>query len=53
MFGNKDTPRLVGAINEESSKALAFPMNQYVTPTVSVFYTRVAEAAKLLENTFV
>ncbi len=48
----KNTPRLVGAINEESShRALAF-YKSICDGVISVSTPEVAEAAKLLENTF-
>lgn len=51
-WNQKNTPRLVGAINEESSlKALAF-YESICDAAVSVSAPEVAEAAKLLENTF-
>ena len=51
-WNQKNTPRLVGAVNEASqSKALAF-YNSICDAVVSVSTPEVAEAAKLLENTF-
>jgi UDP-N-acetyl-D-glucosamine dehydrogenase len=52
VWNQKNTPRLVGAIDEESQKrALAF-YESICDVAVSVSSPEVAEAAKLLENTF-
>ena len=52
VWNQKNTPRLVGAIDEESQKrALAF-YESICDAAVSVPTPEVAEAAKLLENTF-
>jgi UDP-N-acetyl-D-glucosamine dehydrogenase len=52
VWNQKNTPRLVGAINEESkSKALAF-YESICDSAILVSTPEVAEAAKLLENTF-
>ena len=52
VWNQKNTPRLVGAIDHESKKrALAF-YESICDATVSVSTPEVAEAAKLLENTF-
>ena len=52
VWNQKNTPRLVGAIDEESQKwALAF-YESICDEVVSVSTPEVAEAAKLLENTF-
>ncbi|TRZ87198.1 MAG: nucleotide sugar dehydrogenase [Streptomycetaceae bacterium] len=52
VWNQKNTPRLVGAIDEESkTKALAF-YESICDAAVSVSSPEVAEAAKLLENTF-
>ena len=52
IWNQKNTPRLVGAVNEESQKrALAF-YSSICEAAVSVSTPEVAEAAKLLENTF-
>ena len=52
VWNQKNTPRLVGAIDEESQKrALAF-YESICDLAVSVSTPEVAEAAKLLENTF-
>ncbi|MDO8646038.1 MAG: nucleotide sugar dehydrogenase [Candidatus Planktophila sp.] len=52
VWNQKNTPRLVGAIDEESQKrALAF-YESICDAAVSVSSPEVAEAAKLLENTF-
>ena len=52
VWNQKNTPRLVGAIDETSkSKALAF-YESICDVAISVSSPEVAEAAKLLENTF-
>lgn len=52
VWSQKNTPRLVGAIDAESQvRALAF-YNSICDEAVSVSTPEVAEAAKLLENTF-
>ena len=52
VWNQKNTPRLVGAINPESqSRALAF-YESICDAVVSVSLPEIAEAAKLLENTF-
>ena len=52
IWNQKNTPRLVGAIDEESQfRALKF-YNSICDAVVSVSMPEVAEAAKLLENTF-
>jgi len=52
IWNQKNTPRLVGAIDEESQKrALAF-YESICDAAVSVSTPEIAEAAKLLENTF-
>jgi UDP-N-acetyl-D-glucosamine dehydrogenase len=52
IWNQKNTPRLVGAINQESGKrALAF-YESICDAAISVSSPEVAEAAKLLENTF-
>ena len=52
LWNQKNTPRLVGAINEESQvRALAF-YESICDVVVPVLTPEVAEAAKLLENTF-
>ena len=52
LWNQKNTPRLVGAINEESQvRALAF-YESICDAVVPVLTPEVAEAAKLLENTF-
>jgi UDP-N-acetyl-D-glucosamine dehydrogenase len=51
-WNQKNTPRLVGAINKESQKrALAF-YESICDAAISVSTPEIAEAAKLLENTF-
>ena len=52
IWNQKNTPRLVGSVNEESQqRALAF-YESICDAVVSVSTPEVAEAAKLLENTF-
>jgi UDP-N-acetyl-D-glucosamine dehydrogenase len=52
IWNQKNTPRLVGAIDQESRKrALAF-YESICDAAISVSSPEVAEAAKLLENTF-
>lgn len=52
VWNQKNTPRLVGAINAKSqSKALNF-YNSICSKVISVSTPEIAEAAKLLENTF-
>ncbi len=52
IWNQKNTPRLVGGIDEESQiRALAF-YNSICDAVVTVSNPEVAEAAKLLENTF-
>lgn len=52
VWNQKNTPRLVGAIDEESQvRALAF-YKSICDAVVAVSAPEVAEAAKLLENTF-
>jgi UDP-N-acetyl-D-glucosamine dehydrogenase len=52
IWNQKNTPRLVGGIDEESQiRALAF-YNTICAAVVKVANPEVAEAAKLLENTF-
>ena len=52
VWNQKNTPRLVGAIDEKSQqRALTF-YESICDATVSVSTPEVAEAAKLLENTF-
>ena len=52
VWNQKNTPRLVGAIDEESKqRALAF-YESICDAAISVSTPEVAEAAKLLENTF-
>ena len=52
IWNQKNTPRLVGGVDEESQiRALAF-YNSICDAVVKVTNPEVAEAAKLLENTF-
>ena len=52
IWNQKNTPRLLGAIDEESqNRALAF-YESICDSVVSVSTPEIAEAAKLLENTF-
>lgn len=52
VFGIRNTPKVVGGFDEEStSRALAF-YGSFVDETVPVKGTREAEMAKLIENTY-
>jgi len=52
VWNQKNTPRLIGAINSDSqTRALAF-YDSICSAAVSVSTPEIAEAAKLLENTF-
>jgi UDP-N-acetyl-D-glucosamine dehydrogenase len=51
VWNQKNTPRLVGAIDQESKKALAF-YKSICDAVVSVSTPEVAEAAKLLRKYF-
>ena len=52
IWNQKNTPRLIGAIDQESQKrALAF-YGSICDAAISVATPEIAEAAKLLENTF-
>jgi UDP-N-acetyl-D-glucosamine dehydrogenase len=52
VWNQKNTPRLVGAINQESrGKAIAF-YESICDAVISVSTPEIAESAKLLENTF-
>lgn len=52
IWNQKNTPRLVGGIDEESRKQALTFYESICDATVSVSSPEVAEAAKLLENTF-
>ena len=52
VWNQKNTPRLVGAINVESQKRALTFYKSICDAAVSVSTPEVAEAAKLLENTF-
>jgi UDP-N-acetyl-D-glucosamine dehydrogenase len=52
VWNQKNTPRLVGAINQESKKRALVFYESICEAAVSVATPEVAEAAKLLENTF-
>ena len=52
VWNQKNTPRLVGAIDEESQKRALVFYESICDAAVSVSTPEVAEAAKLLENTF-
>ena len=52
VWNQKNTPRLVGAINSKSQKKALEFYESICDVTVSVSNPEVAEAAKLLENTF-
>jgi len=52
VWNQKNTPRLVGAIDEESKKKAIEFYESICDAAISVSSPEVAEAAKLLENTF-
>lgn len=52
LFGVKNTPRLVGGINERATNRAAEFYGKFCDYVVKVSSPEVAEAAKLLENTF-
>ena len=52
VWNQKNTPRLVGAIDAESQKKAMYFYQSICDAVVSVSTPEVAEAAKLLENTF-
>jgi len=52
LFGVKNTPRLVGGINERATNRAAKFYEKFCDHVVKVSSPEVAEAAKLLENTF-
>lgn len=52
IWNQKNTPRLIGAIDEESEKLALKFYKSICEATVLVSTPEVAEAAKLLENTF-
>jgi UDP-N-acetyl-D-glucosamine dehydrogenase len=51
-FGMRNTPRVVGGCTPEASAAAVVFYDQIVDKVLAVSTTRVAETAKLLENTF-
>jgi UDP-N-acetyl-D-glucosamine dehydrogenase len=51
-FGAKNTPRLVGGINEKATDRASAFYSTFCDHVVKVSSPEVAEAAKLLENTF-
>ena len=51
-FNTRTIPKVVGGYDEESLKIAKAMYDQIVVKTVPVSSTRVAEAAKILENTF-
>lgn len=51
-FGIKNTPKLMGGINDTSTQASVAFYGTFVDETVPMIGTREAETAKLLENTF-
>lgn len=51
-WNTQNIPKVVGGINEESTRVAAALYEQIVTTVVPVSSTRVAETVKLLENTF-
>ncbi len=52
QFSTRTIPKVVGGINEDSLEAAKALYDQIVVRTVPVSSTKVAEAAKILENTF-
>lgn len=52
LFGVKNTPRLVGGLNEKATNRAAEFYEKFCDCVVKVSSPEVAEAAKLLENTF-
>jgi UDP-N-acetyl-D-glucosamine dehydrogenase len=51
-FGTKNTPRLVGGINQKATERASAFYSTFCDHVVKVSSPEVAEAAKLLENTF-
>jgi UDP-N-acetyl-D-glucosamine dehydrogenase len=51
-FQTHNIPKVVGGVTEDSTEAAAFLYSQIVREVHAVSSARVAEAAKLLENTF-
>jgi UDP-N-acetyl-D-glucosamine dehydrogenase len=51
-FQTNNIPKVVGGVTEDSTEAAAYLYSQIVNEVHSVSSARVAEAAKLLENTF-
>jgi UDP-N-acetyl-D-glucosamine dehydrogenase len=51
-YGVKNTPRLVGGLNSKSTEMAAAFYSTFCSQVVKVSSPEVAEAAKLLENTF-
>jgi UDP-N-acetyl-D-glucosamine dehydrogenase len=51
-FTTKNIPKVVGGINEASTRAAVAFYSQVIDTVVAVTSTRVAEMVKLLENTF-
>jgi UDP-N-acetyl-D-glucosamine dehydrogenase len=51
-FQTHNIPKVVGGVTDDSTEAAAFLYSQIVQDVHSVSSARVAEAAKLLENTF-
>ena len=52
IWNQKNTPRLVGGINEESQKRALTFYNSICESVVATSTPEIAEAAKILENTF-
>jgi UDP-N-acetyl-D-glucosamine dehydrogenase len=52
QFQTHNIPKVVGGVTEDSTEAAAFLYSHVVNDVHSVSSARVAEAAKLLENTF-
>ncbi len=51
-FQTHNIPKVVGGVTDDSTEAAAYLYSQIVNDVYSVSSARVAEAAKLLENTF-
>jgi UDP-N-acetyl-D-glucosamine dehydrogenase len=52
VFGLRNTPKVVGGVNEASTDAAAALYGRFVEQVVPVSGTREAEMSKLLENTY-
>jgi UDP-N-acetyl-D-glucosamine dehydrogenase len=52
VFTMDKIPKLVGGVDDKSTKLAALLYSNIVTKVIEVYSPRIAEAAKLLENTF-